>query len=156
MKKSMFIAIALSICCGLFLSVSASEAKQAPYVIGIALDLTGRAAGLGIPEKRVYRMRAEEFNKAGGVNGRQLKLIILDNESKPAKAVINTKKLIEVEKVIEHIKTYSEAPRGVWYPNVHYESVNKNGEVVGLSYYSEAVGEPLVLRKMNGEWRLRQ
>ncbi|MBW2615692.1 MAG: ABC transporter substrate-binding protein, partial [Deltaproteobacteria bacterium] len=100
MKKSMFIAIALSICCGLFLSVSASEAKQAPYVIGIALDLTGRAAGLGIPEKRVYRMRAEEFNKAGGVNGRQLKLIILDNETKPAKAVINTKKLIEVEKVI--------------------------------------------------------
>ncbi|MBW2342310.1 MAG: ABC transporter substrate-binding protein, partial [Deltaproteobacteria bacterium] len=100
MKKSMFIAIALSICCGLFLSVSASEAKQAPYVIGIALDLTGRAAGLGIPEKRVYLMKAEEFNKAGGVNGRHLKLIILDNETKPAKAVINTKKLIEVEKVI--------------------------------------------------------
>ncbi|MBW2115559.1 MAG: ABC transporter substrate-binding protein [Deltaproteobacteria bacterium] len=98
MKK--FMIIAICICGGLFLSVSASEAKQAPYVIGIAVDLTGRAAGLGIPEKRVYLMKAEEFNKAGGVNGRHLKLIILDNETKPAKAVINTKKLIEVEKVI--------------------------------------------------------
>jgi len=100
MKKFMIIAIAISICGGLFLSVSASEARQAPYVIGIAVDLSGRAAGLGIPENRVYQMKADEFNKAGGVNGRQLKLIILDNETKAAKAVLNTKKLIEVEKVI--------------------------------------------------------
>jgi branched-chain amino acid transport system substrate-binding protein len=64
------------------------------------VDVTGRAAGLGIPEERVYRMKAEDFNKAGGVNGRELKLIVLDNESKPAKAVLNTKKLIEVDKVI--------------------------------------------------------
>ena len=49
MKK--FMIIAICICGGLFLSVSASEAKQAPYVIGIAVDLSGRAAGLGIPEK---------------------------------------------------------------------------------------------------------
>ena len=100
MKKFMVMAVAICICGGLVLARQASSARQAPYVIGIALDLTGRAAALGIPEKRVYLMKAEEFNKAGGVNGRQLKLIILDNESKPAKAVLNTKKLIEVDKVI--------------------------------------------------------
>ena len=100
MKKFMIIAIAICICSALFLSTTASEAKQAPYVIGIAIDLSGRAAGLGIPEKRVYQMKADEFNQAGGVNGRELKLIILDNETKPAKAVLNTKKLIEVDKVI--------------------------------------------------------
>ena len=100
MKKLMFIAVAVFVFAGMLLLAPVSEAKKAPYVIGIALDLTGRAAGLGIPEKRVYLMKAEEFNKAGGVNGRHLKLIILDNETKPAKAVINTKKLLEVEKVI--------------------------------------------------------
>jgi branched-chain amino acid transport system substrate-binding protein len=100
MKKLMLLVMTIFILAGMLLSAPASEAKKAPYVIGVALDLTGRAAGLGIPEKRVYKMKAEDFNKAGGVNGRQLELVFLDNESKPAKAVLNTKKLIEVDKVI--------------------------------------------------------
>jgi branched-chain amino acid transport system substrate-binding protein len=100
MKKLMFIAITISIFGGMLLSAPTSEAKKAPYVIGVALDLTGRAAGLGIPEKRVYQMKADDFNKAGGVNGRQIELVFLDNESKPAKAVLNTKKLIEVDKAV--------------------------------------------------------
>ena len=54
MKRLMIIAIAICICGGLVISAPVSEAKKMPYVIGIALDLTGRAASLGIPEKRVY------------------------------------------------------------------------------------------------------
>ncbi|MCD4721683.1 MAG: ABC transporter substrate-binding protein [Desulfobacula sp.] len=97
MKKLMIVIICILGC--LVFAGQASSAKQAPYVIGIALDLTGRAASLGIPEKRGYQMMADEFNETGGVNGRKIKLIILDNESKPAKAVLNTKKLIGVENV---------------------------------------------------------
>ena len=100
MKKLTLAAFAILVLGFVLLSAPAAEAKKAPYVIGIALDLTGRAAGIGIPEERVYRMKAEDFNSAGGVNGRQVELVILDNESKPAKAVLNTKKLIEVDKVI--------------------------------------------------------
>lgn len=77
-----------------------SEAEESPYVIGISLSLTGRAASLGIPEKRIYDMKVEEFNKAGGVNGRPLKLVVIDSESKPASAVLNTKKLIEVDRAV--------------------------------------------------------
>jgi len=72
----------------------------APYVIGVSPDLTGQAANIGIAEKRVYLMKTEEIIAAGGVNGRQLELIIYDAESDPAKAVLNTKKLIDVGKVI--------------------------------------------------------
>jgi branched-chain amino acid transport system substrate-binding protein len=78
----------------------ASSAEQSPYVVGIAIDLTGPAAGLGIPAKRQYEMMVDEYNETKGVNGRQIKLVILDNESKPAKAVLNTKKLINVDKAI--------------------------------------------------------
>jgi branched-chain amino acid transport system substrate-binding protein len=99
MKKSV-ITIAAFLAAGLLLWAPSSYAAEAPYKIGVALDLTGRAAGLGIPEERVYKMKAEDINKAGGVNGREIELVILDNESKPAKAVLNTKKLIEVDGVI--------------------------------------------------------
>lgn len=98
MKKIMIVAICI-LGCLVFVGQASSE-KQAPYVVGIALDLTGQAASLGIPEKRQYQMMVDEFNKTGGVNGRDIKLIILDNESKPAKAILNTKKLIGVENVI--------------------------------------------------------
>ena len=100
MKKLMFVVVAVFVFAGMLLLAPVSEAKKAPYVIGVALDLTGRAAGLGIPEERVYKMKAEDFNKAGGINGRELELVFLDNESKPAKAVLNTKKLIEVDKAV--------------------------------------------------------
>ena len=100
MKKKIIIAGVILLLAGLTLGAPASYAGKTPYTIGIAVDLTGRAAGLGVPEMRVYKMLAEDINKAGGINGRPLKLIILDNESKPAKAVLNTKRLINVDHVI--------------------------------------------------------
>lgn len=100
MKKSIFVAAALFVIAGMLFLAPVSEAKKAPYIIGVALELTGRAAGLGIPAERVYKMKADDFNKSGGVNGRELKLVYLDNESKPAKAVLNAKKLIEVDKAV--------------------------------------------------------
>ena len=99
MKKFRFVAVAVFVFAGMLLA-PVSEAKKTPYVIGVALSLTGRAAGLGIPSQRVYKMRADDFNKAGGINGREMELVFLDNESNPAKGVLNAKKLIEVDKVI--------------------------------------------------------
>lgn len=93
------VSIVVSIIIGMMF-VGQSWAGPEPYAVGIALDLTGRAATLGIPEKRGYEMTVDKINQAGGINGRQIKLVVLDNESKPAKAVLNTKKLIGVENVI--------------------------------------------------------
>jgi len=98
-KWAAFITI-FSVVGALVFSAGASQAEETPYVIGISLSLTGRAASLGIPEKRIYEMKVEEFNNGGGVNGRKLKLVVIDSESKPANAVLNTKKLIEVDKAV--------------------------------------------------------
>jgi len=100
MKKMMYLTGIICIVAGIAFGVPFSYAGKTPYTIGIAVDLTGRAAGLGVPEMRVYKMLAEDINTTGGVNGRSLKLIILDNESKPAKAVLNTKRLINVDRVV--------------------------------------------------------
>jgi branched-chain amino acid transport system substrate-binding protein len=75
-------------------------AAKEPYVIGVPIDMTGPTSFIGKPVEAVIKMRVEEFNKAGGVNGRPLKLVILDNESAPAKTVVNTKKLIDADKAV--------------------------------------------------------
>jgi len=79
---------------------SDTSAQSSPYYIGFASDLTGQFATLGIANKRGFDIAVNEVNAAGGVNGRKFVPIVYDNESNTAKAVINTKKLIDVDKVI--------------------------------------------------------
>ncbi|HEY8450628.1 MAG: ABC transporter substrate-binding protein [Micromonosporaceae bacterium] len=52
-----------------------------PIRIGAVLDITGAGASLGVPERQTLEMLAEQVNAAGGVNGRQVELIIRDNQS---------------------------------------------------------------------------
>jgi branched-chain amino acid transport system substrate-binding protein len=61
--------------------------------------MTGRQSNLGIGCKRGMDIAVDDINKAGGVNGRQLKIVLLDGESDPAKAVLHAKRFIEVDKV---------------------------------------------------------
>lgn len=79
---------------------SFAQQKPAPYTIGMVTDLTGRMSDMGIANKRGMEIAVEAVNAAGGVNGRQLKVVLYDGESDPAKSVIHTKKLIDVDKAI--------------------------------------------------------
>lgn len=100
MKKLLLIAIIFCIGMVFFFSGVGVAKNPPPYVIGLNLSLTGRAANIGIAEERVYRMKINEINAAGGINGRKLKPVIYDDETRPAQSVLNTKKLINVDKVI--------------------------------------------------------
>jgi len=88
-------------CAGVvFLLAGLSWAQSAPYTIGAVVDLTGRQSNLGIGVKRGLDIAVESINAAGGVNGRQLKVISYDSESDTAKGVISTKRLIDVDKAV--------------------------------------------------------
>lgn len=100
--KRIFVGIILLII-GLLLLVtnrSIAQQKLAPYVIGVVTDLTGRMSDMGIANKRGVEIAVEAVNAAGGVNGRQLKIVMYDGESDPSKSVIHTKKVIDVDKAI--------------------------------------------------------
>ncbi|MBM3301029.1 MAG: ABC transporter substrate-binding protein [Deltaproteobacteria bacterium] len=84
-------------------------AQTAPYLIGAVVDLTGRQSNLGIGNKRGLDIAIDSINAEGGVNGRQLKAVIYDGESDTAKGVINTKRLIEVDKAVV-LAGYSSSP----------------------------------------------
>jgi len=68
-------------------------------LFGQAAPLAGPAAALGVGMQAGIQAAFEEANRAGGVNGRKLKLVSLDDGYEPDRAIAQTKKLIEEEKV---------------------------------------------------------
>jgi branched-chain amino acid transport system substrate-binding protein len=69
------------------------------FKVGAVFSATGRASFLGDPEKKTAIMLAEEINKAGGINGKKLELIIYDDEGDATKSNLAVKKLITQDKV---------------------------------------------------------
>src|SRR5579862_1697160 len=67
--------------------------------IGILGSLTGPAAIFGTGNLAGATIAFEEINSAGGVNGRKLEWISLDDESSPPKAIAAYKRLVDQEKV---------------------------------------------------------
>ena len=74
-KKSVcFIAaLATSVCTS---SVLAQEA----YVIGLSGTMTGPNADTYAPGVESVKLYVQQLNKRGGVNGKQLRLVISDNQ----------------------------------------------------------------------------
>jgi len=70
------------------------------YKVGAIFAVTGPAAWLGTPERNTAKMIEEEVNKAGGINGHPLEIIIEDTVGDPTRTVTATKKLITKDQVL--------------------------------------------------------
>ena len=79
---------------------SGTKATNEPIKIGAIVSLTGTYAGLGQPEKNVIELEVDRINKAGGVNGRPIEVVLEDDATDEAKAVAAASKLIEQENVV--------------------------------------------------------
>ena len=71
-----------------------------PYKIGAVFSVTGGASFLGEPEKNTVLMLQDQINKAGGINGHPVEVIIEDSKSDETQAVLSAKKLLERDKVL--------------------------------------------------------
>ncbi|HSW64731.1 MAG TPA: ABC transporter substrate-binding protein [Dissulfurispiraceae bacterium] len=90
-----------TIALALLLMISVSfAAAQEPIRIGAILSVTGAASFLGEPEKNTVLMLKDQINKAGGINGHPLEVIIEDSKSDETQAVLAAKKLIDRDKVV--------------------------------------------------------
>ncbi len=67
--------------------------------VGAILAVTGGASFLGGPESRTIRMQVDKINKAGGIHGKKIDLVIKDSGANPEKAISFAKQLIEEEHV---------------------------------------------------------
>jgi len=95
-RISIFTTICL-FCLGLV--ISPAMAFKGTYKVGAVFSATGRTSFLGDPEKKTAEMIAEQINKAGGINGHKLELIVYDTEGDATKTNLAVKKLITQDKV---------------------------------------------------------
>ncbi len=72
-------ALGAFVCAG----VPAAAADRA-IVIGAVYNLTGGQQDLDVPSSRGARLAVDEANKAGGVLGRPVKLVLVDGHTKPS------------------------------------------------------------------------
>ena len=70
---------------------------------GMHTDLSGVAATYGVSSSNAVKMRFDELNDAGGINGRKLKVIIEDTAYQVPKAVQACNKLINRDKVFAFV-----------------------------------------------------
>ena len=71
-----------------------------PIVVGYYGDLSGRTSNFGQSTKNGVEMAADEINKAGGINGRQVQILSEDDEGRPEKAATVVTKLIDQDRVV--------------------------------------------------------
>lgn len=83
------------------------HSSEAPIKVGVVLPLTGEQAKFGEIEKNSFLMGLEEINKAGGIKGRHIELIIEDDTGKPDVGRSAVEKLISKDNVVALTGGYS-------------------------------------------------
>jgi len=80
-------------------AASSGASLSSEIVVGHYASLTGSTAHFGQDTDKALRLLVQEVNKAGGVNGRQIKVVTLDTRGDSAEAANAVSRLIDVEKV---------------------------------------------------------
>jgi branched-chain amino acid transport system substrate-binding protein len=123
-------------------SKQANQGTADTINIGAVLDISGPSSSLGIPERDTLQMLTDQLNEKGGINGRKIKLVILDNKSDETESVLAVKKLIDTEKVVAIIGSSASGTSLAMIDTVQKEGV----PLISLATNSKIV-EPVADRK---------
>jgi branched-chain amino acid transport system substrate-binding protein len=91
-------------------TTAAGPATGEPIKIGVIGSLTGTAAPAYPAIEQGLKLEVETLNANGGINGRPIDLIIVDDKSDPATAVSVATKLITQDKVVALLGPLSTPP----------------------------------------------
>lgn len=78
----------------------AAHTENEPWVFGMSTALTGPAATLGMDMQNGVLAAFAEVNRAGGIRGHELQLIVLDDGYEPARTAPNMRELIDKHQVL--------------------------------------------------------
>jgi branched-chain amino acid transport system substrate-binding protein len=98
MRKS-WLTGAVAALVGIAPAMAQQGAQQGPIVIGVSTPKTGAAATASEWEMWGVDLAVEEINAAGGLLGRKVELMVLDNKCNPSEAVNVANKLVEAKVV---------------------------------------------------------
>lgn len=77
-----------------------SSANDNEVVVGSNFELTGNHAQYGTNAAKGFELAIKEANDAGGINGKQIKIVSADSKSEAAESVNAATKLISEDKVV--------------------------------------------------------
>src|ERR1700693_792495 len=126
-------------------SAPAQTTAGREIAIGAIVPSSGPFAEWGRSNTVTLKMLEQEVNKAGGINGAKLKVIILDDATKPAQAASSLRKLAGDEKVIAVAGPLTSSAAEVTFP------VANEMKVVATSQASSKPG----VAKLNRPWAFR-
>jgi len=90
----------LFICVMVILALTVPAAAQDDVIkIGVISSLTGSVSTYGQSVRNAVTMAVEDINAAGGINGRQISLVILDDKGDGTEAAQAARRLIDRENV---------------------------------------------------------
>ena len=70
------------------------------FVVGVNAELTGNVANYGKSMKSGFELAVEEVNKAGGINGKKVRVVEADNKSEPSESGNAATKIVTKDKVV--------------------------------------------------------
>jgi len=97
MKSMKYAVLAGALTLGL---ASGGALAQAKIKLGAIYSLSGPAAPFGVPERDTAEILTVNLNKAGGINGQQVELIVCDDMTNPTEAARCATKLIRQDGVV--------------------------------------------------------
>lgn len=103
-RRTLF-ALAASTAALLAFGTPASAQKAEPCIAG-SWELSGALAHTGMAIRMGIEVAVDEINEAGGVLGKKLRVIALDDQGEPARAVDNARRIGEKENCIVMIGGY--------------------------------------------------
>ena len=95
--------------------------------VGLIAPLTGNVAVYGNAVKEATELYTKQFNDAGGINGKKIKLIIYDDKGDPTEAMNAYNKLVNSDKIVALLGPVTSGPTF----GVAQESANLN--IPGIS-----------------------
>src|ERR1700730_9121869 len=104
---------AAAACLAAALAAANPASAQDAFRFGLAMPLTGSPAPYGQDQVKAAEWAVAEINKAGGVGGKKLEMIVLDTQADPQLGIQMTNRLVSVEKVPVFITAWSGVVKAV-------------------------------------------
>jgi branched-chain amino acid transport system substrate-binding protein len=141
MKRRMFLSSvasgAAAVAGGSWVQVARAAAEDgissSHITIGSTAALTGILAGAGIDQNAGITAAFHSINKAGGIHGRELRLVMKDDGYVPAKSVENIKQMLEGNSVFAFMSCIGTANNAAIIPMIEQAGVPYVGPVTGAS-----------------------
>lgn len=132
---AMVVSTSLAACGGDSGSGGSGSDETGPIKIGAVLGISGRFSFVGGPQQQALQLAEETINKAGGIDGRDVKFVIYDDEVDETKTVPLTNRLISEDKVVAIIGP------SITVPALAMQPVVERAKIPNITLTSKAIWE---------------